>query len=99
MSNEYQLVDGGYGTRHDDAATPQQTRPVQATRVEETAEAAARLGLDHPAAAIDRRLTSSWAEKEGTTLQALRAEHPEELTGRDRLPRPRGCMVISEANP
>lgn len=81
MSNEYQLVDGSprYGARHEDAATRAQTVPVQAARVEETAEAAARLGLDHLAAAIDRRLSSSWAEKDDTALQSLRDAHPEEL--------------------
>ncbi|MFE4541498.1 hypothetical protein [Arthrobacter sp. NPDC056727] len=78
MSNEYQLVDGSprYGTRHDE--TPQDTGAAQSPRVEETAEAAARLGLDHVAAAIDRRLTSPWAEKEDA-VQALRAQYPEEL--------------------
>jgi hypothetical protein len=77
MSNEFQLVDGSprYGMRHDEAQ--QRTDPAE-PRAEETAEAAARLGLDHLAAAIDRRLTSHWAEKEDTVL-ALRAEHPEEL--------------------
>lgn len=78
MSNEYQLVDGSprYGTRHEE--TPQQTSPAQ-LRVEETAEAAARLGLDDMAAAIDRRLGSAWADAEDPAVDALRTEHPEEL--------------------
>lgn len=78
MSNEYQLVDGSprYGTRHEE--TPQQTGPAQ-LRVEETAEAAARLGLDDMAAAIDRRLDSAWADAEDPAVAALRKEHPEEL--------------------
>lgn len=78
MSNEVQLVDGSprYGTRHDEA--PQQTGPAQVVRAEETA-AAAGLGLDPLAAAIDRRLASPWADTEDAALQALRAEHPQEL--------------------
>lgn len=79
VNNKYQLVDGSprYGARRDEA--PQQTGPAQIRRVEEIAEAAARLGLDHLAAAIDRRLTSFWADKEDPLIAALRAEHSEEL--------------------
>jgi hypothetical protein len=80
MSNEYQLVDGTprYGARHD-ADTSQATAPAPAQRAEETADAAARLGLDHLAAAIDRRLTSSWADQKDPLVEALRTEHPEAL--------------------
>ncbi|TSE14993.1 hypothetical protein B1A87_002725 [Arthrobacter sp. KBS0703] len=79
MSNEYQLVDGSprYGARHE--GTPQQTSPAQPLRVEETAEAAARLGLNDMAAAIDRRLDSAWADAEDPVVTALRKENPEEL--------------------
>lgn len=78
MSNEYQLVDGSprYGSRTDHT---QQTAQAPALRVEETAEAAARLGLDDMAAAIDCRLTSSWADKEDPLVATLRKDHPEEL--------------------
>lgn len=80
MSNEYQLVDGAprYGARRD-ADTPQPSTPAPAQRAEETADAAARLGLDHLAAAIDCRLTSSWADKKDPLVEALRTEHPEAL--------------------
>ncbi|HEY3573447.1 MAG TPA: hypothetical protein VGK98_06435 [Arthrobacter sp.] len=77
MSNEYQLVDGSprYGSRSDDHAQ----NAAQAARVEEAAEAAARLGLDDMAAAIDRRLNASWADREDPAVTALRKNHPEEL--------------------
>lgn len=80
MSNEYQLVDGSprYGARHD-ADTPQPTTSAPAQQAEETAAAAARLSLDHLAAAIDRRLTSSWADKKDPLVETLRTEHPEAL--------------------
>lgn len=79
MSNGYQLVDGSprYGTRHEKA--PQQTSPAQPVRIEETVEAAARLGLDDMAAAIDRRLDSAWADAPDPAVTALRKENPEEL--------------------
>lgn len=78
MSNEYQLIDGTprYGTRTGPDAAPS-AAPV--TRVEATAEAAARLGLDHLAAAIDRRLRSAWADTADSRVAALRMAHPEEL--------------------
>lgn len=80
MSNEYQLVDGTprYGSRSE-AYKPEVTAPASGTRPEETAEAAARLGLDHLAAAIDRRLTSHWSDKEDPLVAGLRKAHPEEL--------------------
>jgi hypothetical protein len=80
MSNEYQLVDGSprYGSRSGTHAAAQDPA-VARVRVEEAAEGAARLGLDHMAAAIDRRLTSSWADRRNPAVEALRKEHPEEL--------------------
>lgn len=80
MSNEYQLTDGTprYGSRSE-AHTAEQTAATPVIRVEETAEAAARLGLNHMAAAIHRRLTSSWADKENPLVAGLRNDHPEEL--------------------
>lgn len=79
MSNEYQLTDGTprYGTRTGPDTSPAAVLAV--TRVEATAEAAARLGLDHLAAAIDRRLRSAWADKADSRVSALRAAHPDEL--------------------
>jgi hypothetical protein len=81
MSNEYQLVDGTprYGSRSE-AYKPEATAPASGIRAEETAEAAARLGLDHLAAAIDRRLTSHWSDKEDPLVAGLRKAHPEELS-------------------
>lgn len=80
MSNEYHLADGSprYGSR-DENHTPHQKVPAPRIRAEEPAELASRLGLDHLAAAIDRRLTSSWADQENPLVTALRAKHPEEL--------------------
>ncbi|MFF2245754.1 hypothetical protein ACFVTM_16400 [Arthrobacter sp. NPDC058130] len=83
MSNEYHLADGSprYGSRNtvpDAEATPT-PRLKHAARVEETAEAAARLGLDDLAAAIDRRLASSWADGPDSLVSGLRKDHPEEL--------------------
>lgn len=78
LSNEYQLIDGSprYGSR---TTEPETERPAIKVRVEEPAEAAARLGLDHMAAAIDRRLTSSWADRPNPLVTAMRQAHPEEL--------------------
>lgn len=80
MANEYQLVDGTprYGTRTGPAAVAAASS-APANRVEAAAEAAARLGLDHLAAAIDRRLRSAWADKPDPLITALRTAHPEEL--------------------
>lgn len=80
MSTEYQLIDGSprYGSRSETQATAQDPG-VARVRVEEAAEGAARLGLDQMAAAINRRLTSSWADRENPAVEALRKEHPEEL--------------------
>ena len=59
MSNDYHLADGSprYGSRHTepDAEATTASRSKPGARVEEAAEAAARLGLDDMAAAIDRR--------------------------------------------
>jgi hypothetical protein len=80
MSNEYQLVDGSprYGHRTE-AHTADQAETRPGIRVEEAAEAAARLGLDDLAAAIDRRLSSSWADRADPLVTGLRKDHPEEL--------------------
>lgn len=80
MSNEYHLADGSprYGSR-DKHHTPHQKVTAPRIRVEGPAELASRMGLDHLAAAIDRRLTGSWADRENPLVTALRAEHPEEL--------------------
>jgi hypothetical protein len=79
MNNEYNLTDGSprYGARSDDHSSP--PVPGDTLRVEETPEAAARLGLDHLAAAIDRRLTSLWADRENPLVVQLRKAYPEEL--------------------
>ena len=83
MSNEYHLADGSprYGSRNalPDAETTPAARIKHGARVEETAEAAARLGLDDFAAAIDRRLASSWADGPDPLVLGLRRDHPEEL--------------------
>ncbi|WP_247046270.1 hypothetical protein [Arthrobacter rhizosphaerae] len=79
MNNEYELVDGTprYGSRSGDH------KPVAVVaalgRAEEYAEAASRLGLDHIAAAIDRRLTAPWADREDPLVAGLRKTHPDEL--------------------
>lgn len=80
MSNEYRLGDGTprYGSRSESYAR-EEAAPAAALRVEEAAEGAARLGLDEMAAAIDRRLTSSWADNDNPLVRAMRAAHPEEL--------------------
>lgn len=77
MSNQYQLCDGSprYGHRAETPA-PHQGPPA---RVEEAVEGAARLGLDAMAAAINRRLTSAWADKTNPLVAALREDYPEEL--------------------
>ncbi|GAA2134432.1 hypothetical protein GCM10009825_18050 [Arthrobacter humicola] len=81
MSNEYRLDDGTqrYGSRSN-SYTPHEATPAAAVRAEEAAEVAARLGLDEMAAAIDRRLTSSWADTDNYLVVAMRKTHPEELT-------------------
>lgn len=78
MNSEYHLADGSprYGHRTVAPSTFPEAPPV---KVEETALAAARLGLDDLAAAIDRRLTSSWADKADPVVEALRKDHPAEL--------------------
>lgn len=84
MSNEYHLADGSprYGsrtTKPTETATPApRTRPEP--RAEEAAQTAARLGLDDMAAAIDRRLGSSWADAPDPLVAGLRSDYPEELT-------------------
>lgn len=79
MSNEYHLADGSprYGYRTE--AATEQPAPAATVRPEEAAVGAASLGLDDLAAAIDRRLGSSWADAPDPAVNALREEHPEEL--------------------
>ncbi|ELT43547.1 hypothetical protein [Arthrobacter nitrophenolicus] len=79
MSNGYNLADGTprYGRRTGPGQNQQPT--AVAPRVEEAAIGAAQLGLDTLAAAIDRRLSSSWADAQDPALMALRNENPEEL--------------------
>lgn len=81
MNDQYQLLDGSprYGIRNEGTELPQDA-PKQAGRGEEIARTAAGFGLDHLAAAIDRRLTRSWADTEDPLVETLRADHPEELT-------------------
>jgi hypothetical protein len=80
MSNEFRLDDETprYGSRSD-GYTHLEVEPSSAGRVEEAAEGAARLGLDEMAAAIDRRLTSSWADEDNHLVVAMRKNHPGEL--------------------
>lgn len=77
--NEYHLADGSprYGHRTETAAD--QPAAVTSVRVEEAAEGAARLGLDEMAAAIDKRLTSAWADRPDKSVADLREQNPEEL--------------------
>lgn len=79
MSNEYRLADGSprYGHRTDTPAD--QPAPTTGVRVEEAPEGAARLGLDEMAAAIDKRLTSAWADTTDTAVALVRDQNPEEL--------------------
>lgn len=83
MNSEFHLADGSprYGSRSggQEAAEPAKRRTSPGVRVEEAAEGAARLGLDELAAAIDRRLTSHWADAPDPLVETLRADHPEEL--------------------
>ena len=79
MSNEHNLVASPrYGSRSGAYTSVEAPAPTR-VRVEEAAEGAARLGLDHMAAAIDRRLTSSWADTANPLVTALRKAHPVEL--------------------
>jgi hypothetical protein len=79
MSNEYHLADGTprYGSR---TTEPDAPAARIGARAEEAAQAAARLGLDDMAAAIDHRLASSWADAPDPLVTGLRKDHPEELT-------------------
>ncbi|MHC6591530.1 hypothetical protein [Arthrobacter sp. C152] len=79
MSNEYQLADGSprYGHRTE---SPAGEHPAPATAAApDAAEGAVQLSLDALAAAIDRRLTSAWADVPDPAVQSLREHHPEEL--------------------
>lgn len=79
MSNEYHLADGSPRYGHRTEAATEQPAPATTVRAEEAAVGAASLGLDDLAAAIDRRLGSSWADAPDPAVNALREEHPEEL--------------------
>ncbi|MDJ0459915.1 hypothetical protein PUN71_022160 [Arthrobacter sp. NQ7] len=79
MSNEYHLADGSPRYGHRSEPSTDQPAATAGFRVEEAAEGAARLGLDEMAAAIDKRLSSSWADKPDASLAALRDQNPEEL--------------------
>lgn len=79
MNNEYRLADGSPRYGHRSEPPTNQPAATAAVRVEEAAEGAARLGLDEMAAAIDKRLASSWADTPDASVTALRDEHPEEL--------------------
>jgi hypothetical protein len=79
MTKDFQMVDEPrYGSRSE-AYAADQTAPGPTLQNEEPAESAARLSLDHMSAAIDRRLTSSWADTEDPLVAELRRKHPEEL--------------------
>jgi hypothetical protein len=79
MKNKYELVDGSprYGSRSENHT--QASVPAVFGRVEESVNAASMLGLDHLAAAIDRRLTAPWSDREDPLVAGLRKAHPEEL--------------------
>lgn len=79
MSNEYSLADGTPRYGHRTESSTDQPATTATVRVEEAAEGAARLGLDEMAAAIDKRLTSSWADAPDASLTVLREQNPEEL--------------------
>lgn len=74
--NEYHLADGSPRYGHRTETPADQPAAIAGVRVEEAAEGAARLGLDDMAAAIDRRLTSAWADKPDPSV---REQNPEEL--------------------
>lgn len=79
MSNEYHLADGSPRYGHRTESNEGQPAPAASARVEEAVEGAARLGLDEMAAAIDKRLSSSWADAPDTAVATLREQNPEEL--------------------
>jgi hypothetical protein len=79
MKNEYHLADGSPRYGHRSEENTSQPAPAAGIRVEEAAEEAARLGLDEMAAAIDKRLTSAWADAADASVAALRKQNPEEL--------------------
>lgn len=85
MSNEYHLADGSPRYGHRTEPSESQPAPAATVRVEEAAEGAARLGLDEMAAAIDKRLASSWADKPDPAVTILRGQNPEELAAAQAL--------------
>ncbi|NKX51596.1 hypothetical protein HER39_13675, partial [Arthrobacter deserti] len=66
-----------YGVRTRDAAPAGSPAVPEDPRL--IARGASRLGLHHLAAAVDSRLTRSWADGDDPLLAALRAGHPAEL--------------------
>ena len=86
ISPEYLLADGAprYGVRTREPA-PAAGRPVLPADARLVPRAAARLGLHHLAAAVDSRLTRSWADAEDPLLAALRARHRAELAEAEKL--------------
>ncbi|WP_223884044.1 hypothetical protein [Pseudarthrobacter sp. BIM B-2242] len=77
--NEYHLADGSPRYGHRTETPTDQPAIIASVRVEEAAEGAARLGLDEMAAAIDKRLTSAWADRPDKSVAILREQNPEEL--------------------
>ncbi|MCG2624893.1 hypothetical protein LVY72_23670 [Arthrobacter sp. I2-34] len=85
ISPEYLLADGSprYGVRRDGAEPPViKARPADPRLI---ARDAARLGLHHLAAAVDSRLTRSWADQDDPLLATLRARHAAELAEAESL--------------
>ncbi|MGO4385390.1 hypothetical protein [Specibacter sp. RAF43] len=82
MRNDYHLADGSprYGSRiPGNGAEEPANRVTPGTQTDEVPETGARLGLDDMAAAIDRRLASSWADAPDPLVEGLRNDYPEEL--------------------
>jgi hypothetical protein len=86
ISPEYLLADGAprYGVRTQEPA-PAAGMPALPADARLVPRAAARLGLHHLAAAVDSRLTRSWADTDDPLLAALRARHRSELAEAEEL--------------
>ncbi|GAB3525472.1 hypothetical protein [Arthrobacter monumenti] len=71
-----------YGIRTDEGTGRDAASGTPAITVgpEHVVRQASRLGLHHLAAAIDHRLTRTWADEDDPLIVRLRAEHPETLT-------------------
>lgn len=70
-----------YGVRTEEGAESDRIggTPAIAIGPEQVVRQASRLGLHHLAAAIDHRLTRTWADEDDPLVAQLRAEHPETL--------------------